>query len=176
MNLKIKKVQDDFGQTMDKMMSRANNFQGAAARIYPLYQKFQTDRFQSEGSSEGFPWDPISEPYKTYKKRRFGGGDKRGGGSWRTFPGNGTKSMIATSTLAGAVIGPGSPFVSEGISKHRVLFGPKSMQISVEESGTNAEGKPFDYATHADEKRPLMKFSKNHIDQMKMEIKKYLFG
>jgi hypothetical protein len=159
----IERVTDDFKQVMDHMLSRAASFEGAAARIYPLYQKFQTDRFQSENSSEGSAWPDLNESYKESKLKRF-----------QSFPGHGSKMMIATGTLAGAVIGPGSPFASEGISAHRALFTPNSMEISIDTSGTNAQGKPLSYAKFAAEKRPIMEFSDDHLEEMKDELQKFI--
>lgn len=175
-------IQNDFQKTVQRMLDKSNAFQGASSRIYPLYQKFQTDRFQTQGQSEGTPWPSLNPEYAQYKKIRFGGGPKvrsKGKGkeasSWKSWPGQGTKMMIATSTLAGAVIGPGSPFVSEGINQHRAIFTPNSMEISVEQSGNNAEGRPFDYAGYADEKRPIMQFSDEHIEEMSAAITQFLF-
>lgn len=159
----IDEVKDDFKNVMENMLSRAGSFQGGAARIYKLYQKFQTERFQTENASEGKPWDELNQDYKKSKLRRF-----------KSFPGNGTKMMIATGTLAGAAIGPGAPFASEGISAHRALFTKNSMQISVDTSGVNAQGKPFKYARYANAKRPFMNFSEGHLDQMKEELSQFI--
>lgn len=82
--------------------------------------------------------------------------------------------LIATSTLAGAVIGPGAPFVSQGISAHRVLFKSSSMEISVITSGKNAQGKPFDYPEYVAEKRPFMKFSQNSLNEMKQVLVQFI--
>lgn len=180
-------AKDDLSKRLDAMLTQAKSFQGAAARLYPLYQKFQTERFVTQGGSEGQAWPALEPRYAQYKKRRYGGGVKyrwiggRGegrpwipSGNWRSWPGNGNKMMIATSTLAGAVIGPGSSF--EGINHHRAFFTSRSMEITVASGGINAEGKPFVYAKSADEKRSLMKFSREHISQFKSELIKYVIG
>lgn len=171
-SITLKKIRDGFSERIEGMLSRAKSPQGGFARVYSLYQKLQTERFKTEGSSEGTPWKALAPKYAAYKRRRYGGGPKRGGGNWRSYPGAGSKMMIATSTLAGAVIGPGSPF--QGKSKHRAMFQSRAMIIRVEQTGANAEGKPFDYASHANESRPLMKFSKKSMSRMKKELAQFV--
>lgn len=161
----IEEVGKDFETTMNGLLSRAKSFKGAAARIYKLYQKFQTERFQTQNASEGGEWEQLTDVYKKSKLKRF-----------QTYPGNGTKMLIATGTLAGSVIGPGAPFATEGISAHRAIFTDTYMQISIDTSGSNAQGKKFDYPKYVNEKRPFMKFSQNHIDQMKTLLQKYVVG
>lgn len=157
------------------ILTRAKSSQGAAARIFPLYQKLQTKRFQTENASEGKAWPKLSPTYANYKLKRYGGGSKRAGkGTWKSWPGSGSKMLIGTSTLAGAVIGRGSPF--EGTDKNVQIYKPYSLQISVTMSGNNAEGKPFDYPQYVAEKRPFMEFSHESIELMKTEMKKYLIG
>ncbi len=168
-------VKNEIKERLDKMVDRANNA-GAFARVYPLYQKLQTERFRTENASEGKSWPALQSEYKQYKKKRYGGGPKRGGGNWRTYPGSGTKMLIGTSTLAGAVIGPGAPFVSQGIQLHRAKFSKYGMEISLDLSGTNAEGKPFTYARDVARQRPFMEFSKKSKDKMKAEVLKYIIG
>lgn len=171
----IEVVKNDFESTMQKMMDRANG-SGAFARIYPLYQKLQVKRLETEGASEGNRWEPLQAQYELYKKKRYGGGPKRSGGSWRSWPGSGTKMLIGTSTLAGAIIGPGSPFVSEGIKQHRARFTKNSMEIAVSQSENNAEGRPFNYASSVDENRPFMEFSDASLVMMKEAFQKFIAG
>lgn len=156
----LKRVQDDFTDRMKDMLSAAKAPQAGFARLYKLYQKFQTERFKTENQSEGKTWIRLNEIYSTRKRKDF-----------RSFPGSGSKMMIATGTLAGAVIGPGSPF--SGTDRHRALFTNTSMQIFVEETGTNAKGQKFDYAGYASEDRPVMEFSDQHIELMKEELRKF---
>jgi len=179
-------MSDGFNQTKDgvspvlkKLLSKASDASGALARIYPLYQKLQTDRFMTENSSEGNQWPNLTAVYERYKPRRYGGGprrksDKRAAGVWQSWPGGGRKMLIGTSTLAGAVIGPGAPF--EGTDLHRALFTPNSMQISVETGGKNAEGADFDYPKYVAERRPFFQFSDASIALMKAELSQFLLG
>jgi hypothetical protein len=158
----IKKIQDDLEPKLQQLLTRAKSTQ-SSARLYPLYQQLQTQRFMTQGASEGFAWTGLSKEYEKYKEKKYS-----------KYPGGGRKLLIATSTLAGAVIGPGSPF--EGTDKHRAIFKPYQMQISVEQSGVNAAGKKFNYPQYVAEKRPFMKFSDKSIELLKESLKKYLIG
>lgn len=158
----IELTHDGLEQRFKKLLTRAQSTK-ASARLYPLYQQFQLKRFMTEGASEGFPWPSLNPEYADYKKKKYA-----------TSPGSGSKMLIATSTLAGAVIGPGAPF--EGTSQHRAIFSSYSMKIQVEESGFNSEGKPFLYPKYIAEKRPFMKFGPVSIGKLKDSLKKYLIG
>jgi hypothetical protein len=141
-----------------------SNLQAASRKIYPLYQKLQTERWETQNTSEGSSWPAYkSKKYAEYKIRKYS--DR---------PGGGRKMLIATSTLAGAVIGHGSPF--EGTDKHIAVFTKYSMQIKVSQSGTNAEGKPFDYPQYVAMTRPFMVFSKKSMQLMKDELRKFILG
>lgn len=160
---------------LDKILNRAQSSQGAAARIFPLYQRIQTKRFETENASEGAKWMDLNPTYKAYKLKRYGGGNKRSGkDNWRSWPGAGKKMLIGTSTLAGAVIGKGAPF--EGTDRNVQVYKPYSLRISVNTSGVNAEGKLFNYAEFVARTRPFMTFSATSIAQMKSVMQKYLIG
>jgi hypothetical protein len=163
-DVKLTKTQDDLSKTLKEMTDRAGS-SGGFSRIYPIYQKYQLQRFQTKNASEGKPWpDYKRSDYAEYKKKRF-----------KSYPGSGSKMMIATSTLAGAVIGRG-PHSFYGVDKHRVLFKKNSMEVYVEESGNNAQGKPFTYPSAVAEERPFMEFSDSHLDEMREELAKYVLG
>ena len=153
---------NDLKTRLEQMMTLAQSSK-AFSRIYPLYQSLQVERFMTENESEGDAWDDLTPQYSAYKEKHYG-----------KYPGGGRKLLIATSTLAGAVIGPGAPF--EGVDKHRAIFSPFSMRITVEESGNNAAGKPFNYPKYVAERRPFMEFSEESFDQMRDALKKYLIG
>lgn len=171
----IKKIQDKTEERLNGILSRAKSTQGAAARIFPLYQQLQTKRFETENQSEGKRWTPLNTTYAKYKLKRYGGGDKRGGkGRWTSWPGGGRKMLIGTSTLAGAVIGRGAPF--EGTDKNVQAYKPYSLKISVNVGGKNAEGKPFNYPEYVAQIRPFMSFSAESKNKMKQLMKKYLIG
>jgi hypothetical protein len=146
---------------LEEMLEKTGK--AAAARIYPLYQKLQTERFQTENASQGAKWKPIQKEYAEHKLKTF-----------KSYPGGGRKTLIATSTLGGAVIGRGSPF--NGTDKHIALFTKYGMQISVKTGGKNAAGKPFDYPAAVAEVRPYMTFKDESIELMKSELIKFIVG
>lgn len=161
---------------------RAKNVQGTLARIYPIYQRLQVERFQTENSSEGGAWLQLDPTYKKYKERRYGGGLRRKSrtreaGAWNSYPGKGSKMMIGTGMLAGAAIGPssGSPF-TEGVSNHRAIFTTTGMTISIEESGQNPDGSEFIYPHFAAVHRPFMTFGETSLDEMREAAGKYILS
>jgi len=172
MNGEIKLKQDNFKIRMDKLLDKAKSAQGGFARVYSIYQKLQAERFQTENASQGDPWPSLNADYAAYKIKRYGGGAKRDGSNWKSWPGGGTKKLIGTGTLAGAVMGPGSPF--PGVNHHKALFTSVSMQIKVDQSGNNAEGKPFIYPSLLVDRFSFMKFSDESFSKMKKEFMKYV--
>lgn len=171
-------IENQLQERLSKILDRGKSSQGAAARIFPLYQRLQTRRFETQNASEGSPWPSLNPKYAAYKLKRYGGGAKGRGkekeGVWQSWPGAGRKTLIGTSTLAGAVIGRGSSF--EGVDKNRQIYKPYSLQITVDTSGTNAEGKPFNYPQFVAKTRPFMEFSAASKEQMKTVMKSYLIG
>lgn len=154
-------IRNDLEKRLAEMLEKSGK--AAAARVYPLYQKLQAKRFETENASEGAKWKPIKKEYAEYKKEKFA-----------SYPGQGTKLLIATSTLGAAVIGPGSPFGKT--AQHVALFKNRSMEIMVKEGGKNKDGKPFTYPKYVAETRPFMEFSAASIKLMKEEITKFLIG
>jgi hypothetical protein len=75
----------------EQMLSRARLVDGWLNRVaYREILKVQKRRWETEGSSEGVPWAPVTSlAYKTYKLKKF-----------RDYPGAGRKSLIATGRLA----------------------------------------------------------------------------
>lgn len=147
-------VEKQFKEHLNGVLDPAN-LSGAFARAYKVYQKIQTEKFKTQGASEGrsFPkTDPVS-PYGKRKARVF-----------RSYPGSGKKSLIATGYFAGAVIGPGSPF--DGAEKHRAVFGKRRMTISIEQTGDNPDGQPFDYPEHLEDKYEAFSLSDDSMDEI----------
>jgi len=171
----ISTTRNGIAEFLDSMLSNAQNQKAAFARIYPLYQKLQAKRFQTENASEGEKWPSLNPVYAKYKRVRFGGGARRDGGSWNSYPGTGSKMMIATSTLAGAVIGPGEHKFF-GTDRHRAMFESDQMTIAVEESGQNQDGQAFTYPHIVAETRPFMSFSSESTNLMKRTLMKYILN
>lgn len=164
------------------MISRGKDKKAAFARVYPMYQRLQIERFETENSSEGDHWKDLNSDYAKYKLKRYGGGPRRKSknqeaSNWNSYPGGGRKMLVGTGMLAGAAIGPGqnNPFVS-GVSNHRAMFTESQMIISVEESGKNPDGNNFDYAQFVSEQRQFMKFSSSSIHEMKKTVTEYVLG
>jgi hypothetical protein len=157
----MKLIKNDLEKKLQEMVQKSGK--AAAARAYPLYQKLQTERFKTENASQGAKWKPLSPLYKEYKEKKMA-----------RYPGGGRKTLIATSTLAGAVIGKGAPFY--GTDKHVALFKNYSMQISVKTGGKNAAGKPFDYPDYVAKDRPFMTFDEKSMELMKDTIMKFIVG
>lgn len=88
----------------------------AKRRLVPLYADFQKARFITENTvGGGQQWAPITEPYKSRKIRKYGGGAKfrmEAGQGWvqvgnyPSFPGGGRKTNIATSRLLAGILPP----------------------------------------------------------------------
>lgn len=162
MSAGISLVKNTVDERLKEMLTRAQSSK-AWARVYPLYQKLQTQRFMTQNASEGAPWHELQPKYAQRKLTRYS-----------AFPGGGRKMLIGTSTLAGAAIGPGAPF--EGTGLQRALFSAGSMRIDLDISGVNAEGKPFTYPMYVAEKRPFMSFSEKSLDEMKDALKNFMIG
>src|ERR1700744_4257124 len=179
----IQIVENDL-QSWIKNALNGENMAGALRRaVYPMYQQLQMNRFQTQNGSEGTSWAPLNEKYRLYKLKRYGGGKKRPtkknpATEWKSWPGNGTKMLIGTGTLAGAVIGPtstsGNPFSQAGIEAHQALFTDTSMIITINSSGVNAENHPFVYAKYVNEKRNFMSFSDDSIQAMKDALANFI--
>ena len=169
-------------QRLIDMIGRGKDKKAAFARVYPAYQALQTERFQTENASEGEAWKALNPEYAKYKPRRYGGGPrrkskKREAGQWNSYPGQGSKILVGTGMLAGAVIGPsaGSPF-TDGTANHRAIFTSEQMVILVEQSGENPDGNPFNYPQFVESHRPFMSFSSASIESMKDEVRQFILG
>lgn len=155
--------------------------------IYALYQQVQLNRWQTEGASETGQWASLSEGYAQRKKIMYGGGPKHkwiGGqgenrpwevsGTWPSYPGAGTKVMIATGRLASSVIGP-NPIWKGGERFHRKLVTDTSITIQVD-SSQSKEGKDpgSEYFVYANQKREFMKFSQVTRDKFKQACRDFI--
>jgi len=174
----ITAVKDSITPRLQAMLDRARTGQSFLIRvIYPMYKQMQLTRWQTENASEGNSWTPISASYAARKKRMYGGGNKyryypslgltRPIGKYPSYPGEGTKTMIATGRLFGAAFGPGSG-MPEGESFHRVRVTDTSLTISL-----NANKKKTEYFKHANEARPITQFGPVSRALFKAKVKEY---
>lgn len=143
----LKKVQDGIQRNLKGLVQRERALRAYLnTTVYRQYQNAQLKRWMTEGASEGRQWAPLSRKYAVYKRLRYGGGPRFtwvGGsgegrpwvraGNWPTYPGAGTKMLIATGRLVSGVIGPmknGSIFgMSASAKDHRKIVGARSIEI-----------------------------------------------
>lgn len=127
----IKKLSSQIEDNLTQMVQRSDNAAFVLQRIIlPQYIQAQADRWMSEGASQGFQWKALNAAYKSRKKVRFA-----------SYPGSGTKMMIATSDLVDAVLQRNNYSLK--------MISGKKMTISTS----------LDYAKHVDDARTFTKFS-----------------
>lgn len=119
--------------------------------IIDIYKKAQAERWITENVSEGTKWEAISALYKKQKLTRF-----------KKFPGQGTKTMIATNVLVNATTGK----TSGGFLK---TVTDRTLTIKI-----NATKVP--YAKYASDVRPTMEFGRKTVKKMRTAIKDYIKG
>jgi hypothetical protein len=133
------------------LLNRSNTLQAFFNRnIFAMYQKYQLARFESENSTETGQWTALNRKYAEYKKTKFA-----------DFPGKGTKMMIARGNLMLAATG------QSGYTKVATNHG---LTVALQENYIGG-------AKYATERRPVMKFSDEHVRQMRDAISKFMaFG
>jgi hypothetical protein len=158
-------VKDDAFKVLDNIVSRAKDPTAfIKTNLFRIYQIAQQRRWMSEGASENETWKPLNPKYAEYKRRRYGGGvSKRDGTKWPSYPGAGKKINIATSRLAGSVIGRDSGF-DLGVGEQRVKVTPTSLYV----------GTVVPYAKEVDDVRNIFHFSKMTINNMKSAYAQFI--
>lgn len=147
-----KKVTDSVTEHLMSLIDRSRASQGYFARnVYRDYQNSQRERWRTEGQSEGYQWEQIDPEYRKRKLKRFA-----------SYPGAGSKMMIATSKLQGSVIGLGE----YGTSNHRALFANTYMEVST----------TLSYAPYVAEKRTIMDFAEKTIDEWERKLTDFVSG
>lgn len=137
---------------------------------YPAYQNAQRERWMTEGASQGSSWKPLNPAYRKYKLRRYGGGTKYnwiGGqgqgrpwvpaGTWPTYPGKGSKMMIATNTLYASVTG-------DSTKNHRRVIDNRSMKIFT----------TVEYSEDVDKVRSFTIFKDSFIKDLQLQYEAYV--
>lgn len=117
--------------------------------IWPKYQKEQIQRWQSENSSQGETWEPLSPVYKKQKKKRFA-----------AYPGAGNALMIATGRLAQGAQGQNPAYFNK-------LITDKQFVVAV-----NTGALP--YAKYPGVKRPFMVFNQDTVNSWTKGLASYL--
>jgi hypothetical protein len=124
-------VENGIVNQLQGMVDRTNRMQAYLNRIvYKQYQNAQRERWMSENASEGTPWKALNPQYAKRKQIKFA-----------SYPGQGTKMLIATGQLQKDVIGPSS-------GGHRKLVTNKSIEVSW----------TTPYASYVEEVRPFAEF------------------
>lgn len=142
----LKGIKKDVTRSLDEMMKRSGNASYFLQRVVlPKYIQAQTKRWQTENSSEGTRWAKLTPAYKERKRTRFA-----------AFPGQGTKTMIATSRLVNAVL-LRNPSGRKMISRNKLM-------IAVD----------VDYAEYADEERTFTQFSRRFLKDIGTSYKTYV--
>lgn len=160
-------MQNGIAEKLDALSRNAKDSSGFLNRVaYPMYQNAQIQRWMSENSSELGKWSPLNAAYALRKKRMYGGGSKyryfpslkltKVIGTYPSFPGQGTKMLIAKGRLVGSVIG-NNPLYREGVSDHRKFVTDQSLTVET----------VVPYAKYVAEKREFMKFSEDTLRSMR---------
>lgn len=160
----ITKVKDNVTDKLNGMIDRSKSMQSFLVRnIYPVYKNMQMERWQTEGGSQGMPWESLSSIYAKRKKKLYG-----------SYPGGGEKMMIATGRLFGAVYGPGSG-MPDGEQFHRMVSTNNSITITLDANQVASKKKAgTEYFKYANKNRAFMKFSQESIGEMRTMLKEYI--
>jgi hypothetical protein len=159
---RLVKTSDGIEREINAFLERGSTIQAYLNKVvYPQYKKAQAARFQSENSTEGATWAPLStKPYFAWWEKGPNGkfGTYYAGGYaehkkylYADYPGGGNNLMIATGKLSQAARG-----VGDGTLK--VISG-NTMTVGVDES-------IIPYAGYAAEARPFMEFGRDTTDMI----------
>lgn len=160
-------MQDNISRKLEDMARNAKDGAGFLNRVaYVMYQNAQIDRWMSENASQGSKWTPLNAKYAAWKKRAYGGGKKyryypslgltRPIGDYPSYPGKGTKMLIAKGSLVGSVIG-NNPEYKTGLEYHRKFVTDSTLTVET----------TIPYASYVAEKRPFMEFSASTLRDMR---------
>ena len=158
MSASLKTTQRGIQKKLDDMITRAETLTAFVNRVvYPIYQRYQRRRWMDENSRQTGQWQALNSAYAERKKRMYGGMEKRGGGTWPSYPGQGTKMLIATGRLSKSVMG-------DDASEHRKIVTNKSLRIFT----------TVPYATYVNDVRDFSTYGKSFYREVGAELKKYV--
>lgn len=136
---------------LDEMIANSKNIRALAnTALVDIYQRAQSQRWQTENQSEGQNWLPINATYRERKKVLF-----------KDYPGAGTKTLVATNKLVNAATGRGNGFLK--------MVTNKTLVLGVDDSYVP-------YAKYVAEVRPFMSFGKDTKQQFKRAIISFIKG
>lgn len=151
MKLRLRQLESTVVARMEAILDRAIQPQGFINRvIYPMYQKAQIERWQTENESEGKRWKPLNPDYREAKKRIY-----------REYPYAGTRMLIATGTLFKSVVGTMASF-------HRKIVTMDGLVVMT----------TVPYAQDVADARPFMEFSPRSktVREMRQAYREWLRG
>lgn len=123
-------------------------------RIWPMYKDAQAARFQSQGESEGNPWQALTPEYRKWKqKAKYVNRD----GKKRPIKAGGKQMLVLTGDLYDSLMGKkgGSRIIKGG-----------TMTINVS----------LEYAPYVNEARNFTEFSDKTKAAFLKEFKEYILG
>jgi len=146
----IAEIEMGVSKKLEDMVSRGRSVSAYLNRVLvKKFTKAQMNRWETEGSSEGMGWHPLTPAYAAWKKRKFA-----------DAPGNGTKLMIASGKLSsGAQLRDASYFTKLVTDSEFVI----SMNLGA-----------IPYAGYAGDDRPYMEFSDETLSEWKRGIRDYI--
>jgi hypothetical protein len=137
----------DAQKVLGDMLKRERAMQSYFNRnLLEQYRNIQRKRWMTQGESEGSPWRALNPDYAARKKRVYA-----------SYPGGGTKMLIATNRLITGVVGPGGDF--------RKVTTPRSITLST----------VTPYAKYVDEDRTFTKFGAKSLQEIYKGIGDFLF-
>ncbi len=142
----FERVSSQIKQRLEELITKADDSSGWLNRNgYRIYQNAQTRRWKTKGASEGFRWDDLNPVYRRYKLKRF-----------KSYPGGGRKTMIATSRLVTSVAGKSGDT--------RKLVTKRTLRVLT----------AVEYAKYVDERRTFTKFSDKFRRTIRTDYLEYL--
>lgn len=131
----LHQVSNGIEKRLTEMVRRGRSVSSYLDRVvWPAYQQAQIVRWQTENTSEGAQWDPLSQPYGTRKKIKYA-----------SYPGSGNALMVATGNLAKGAQGEDQTYFGRLIDDHKITVGINLAAIP--------------YASYPGVRRPFMSFS-----------------
>jgi hypothetical protein len=148
----FRKTSDVLGKSLQAMVDRGRSLSTYFNRaLFPQYQQAQIERWETQGSSQGEEWAPLTKPYATRKKKLFA-----------AFPGAGNVLMVATGRLASGAQG-------KDAANYVKLITDSMIRVSVNLS-------TLPYAKYPGVMRPFMIFSQDQEYQWAYDATQYVMG
>lgn len=149
MSENLQSIQTGVTMNLQAKIARGKSLRGWIDRVaYPQYQNLQRERWMTEGASQGTSWPSLNPKYEKYKARKFA-----------SFPGGGTKMMIATSRLFNSVIG-------DDLENHRKIATDTSLEVF----------STLDYAQYPNVRRNFTDFSQATMEDLANQAAQYIMG